>query len=326
MRPQSPRPLSSSVLAWLRCFEAAARCGSFTKAAQELHISAGAISQQVKKLEERFDRALFLRTQEGLTLTAAGDQLYSSTRDAMRGLESAVHRLETINVGEPVNVSCSPSFAMFWLTLRLGSFYRAYPHMALRIVGESDRVDQARMTNENIAVAIRFDAQERDDSGSISLFEEWLVPVATPSFMQAHPELRTPQDLHGTHLLHAADPWESIEATEEWTVWLAAVGADLPAASLRQGTQFNHAQLSIQAALGGQGIAMGRLALVLRYLQQGRLIVPFPRRVGLNTAYRLTGHASHADTATVFEWLLGEAEIFRNQRDTLFKDAGIEVA
>ncbi|WP_232464697.1 LysR family transcriptional regulator [Bordetella genomosp. 8] len=326
MNPGGAPPLSPSELAWLRCFDAAARCGSFTRAANELHVSQGAVSQQVKKLEDRLGHVLLLRTQTGLTLTPEGEQLFAATRESFRGLETAVHRLHGARMGEPVNFSCSPSFAMFWLTLRLGSFYRAYPHLALRIVGESDRVDPSRMAQDNIAAAVRFGPPDSQDAKAVILFDEWLVPVATPAFMQAHPDLQGAGDLGGAHLLHAADPWEGTEPTEEWASWLTAVGVDLPPGALRQGTQFNHSLLAMQAALGGQGVAMGRLALVLGYLLQGRLVVPFPYRVRLPGAYRFIGSPTHPDTATILEWLRGEAGLFTQQRDALFDSAGIAAA
>jgi DNA-binding transcriptional LysR family regulator len=237
-----------------------------------------------------------------------------------------VQRAFAARLGEPANVSCSPSFAMFWLTLRLGSFYRAYPHIGLRIVGESDRVDPARMALDGIAAAVRFGPAGGQDAAAVELFDEWLVPVATPAFMQEHPELRTASDLKGSHLLHAADPWEGTEPTEEWLRWLEAAGVELPLPALRQGTQFNHSLLAMQAALGGQGVAMGRLALVLGYLLQGRLVVPFRLRVRLQGAYWFIGSPVHPETATILQWLVGEASRFRQQRDVFFQSAEVLIA
>ena len=318
--------LSPSVLAWLRCFDAAARCGSFTKAAQELHVSQGAVSQQVKKLEDRLSHALLLRTPAGLTLTPEGEQLFTATRESFRSLEAAVQRLHAARMGEPVNVNCSPSFAMLWLTLRLGSLYRAHPHLALRIVGESDRVDPPRMARDGIAAAVRLGPAGSEDAAAVDLLDEWLVPVAAPTFMQAHPKLRKARDLMGTHLLHAADPWEGGVPTEEWVQWLTAAGVTLPASALRQGTQFNLSLLAVQAALGGQGIAMGRLALVLGYLLQGRLVVPFRQRVLSRASYRFIGSPSHPEMPTILNWLVDEASRFRQQRDAFFESAEISVA
>lgn len=310
--------LSPSVLAWLRCFDAAARCGSFTKAAQLLHVSQGAVSQQVKKLEDRVGHALLLRTPEGLRQTREGERLSAATRDAFSALEKAMHRLDAARVQEPLNLSCSPSFAMFWLTLRLGGFYREHPHLALRVVGESDRIDSARMSRENIAAAVRFDRISSSDPTGVDLFDEWLVPVATPAFMQAHPNLQHPSGLQGTHMVHAADPFEGTEPTEEWAHWLDAAQVELPQAALRQGTQFTHSFLAIQAALGSQGIAMGRAALVLGYLLQGRLIVPFPMRVQLEASYRFIGNASYPEMPTVLAWFQEEAVQYMHQRDAQF--------
>lgn len=109
--------LSPSLLAWLRCFDAAARCGSFTKAALELHVSQGAVSQQVKKLEDWLGHALLLRETTGLALTPEGERLLPVTREAFGGLEAAVRRLRSPRAGDPSDMSCSPSFAMMRLVL-----------------------------------------------------------------------------------------------------------------------------------------------------------------------------------------------------------------
>lgn len=318
--------LSPSLLAWLRCFDAAARCSSFTKAAEELHVSQGAVSQQVKKLEERLKLVLFLRTPSGLMLTPAGDQLFAATRDTFRGLELALSRMHASQTGEPVNISCSPSLAMLWLTLRLGSLYRAHPYLALRVVGESDRIDPARMAREGVAVAVRFGAIADQDPNAVDLLDEWLVPVAAPSFMRAHPELRAAGDLRGAQLLHAADPFERSVLTEEWTQWLGAAKVEFSDAELRQGAQFNLSLLAVQAALGGQGVAMGRLALVQGYLLQGRLVAPFRQRVRSLASYRFVGSLSHPETPTILNWLLDETRQFKETRDAYFEKEGISIA
>lgn len=318
--------LSPSLLAWLRCFDAAARCGNFTKASRELCVTQGAVSQQVKKLEDRLGHALLLRTPAGLTLTQEGEQLFAATRESFKDLEVAVRRLHAYRLGEPANVNCSPSFAILWLTLRLGSLYRAHPHMVLRIVGESDRVDHARMAREGTAAVVRFEPKGSGDLKAVDLLDEWLVPVAAPAFMQANPKLRSAGALLGKHLLHASDPWEGDVPTEEWMQWLTATGVDMPVSALRQGTQFNLSLLSVQAALGGQGIAMGRLALVLGYLLQGRLVIPFRQRVLSKASYRFIGNQSHPEMPTILDWLVDEATRFRQQRDAFFKSADITIA
>lgn len=322
----APSFLSPSLLAWLRCFDAAARCGSFTRAAEELHVSQGAVSQQVKKLEERLNVVLFLRTPSGLTLTPAGEQLVSATRDSFRGLELALSRLHATHTGEPANISCSPSLAMLWLTLRLGSLYRAHPYLALRVVGESDSFDLTRMAREGVAAAIRFGLNGYEDANAVDLLDEWLVPVASPAFMQAHPELRAARDLRGAHLLHAADPFEVRALTDEWMQWLRAAKVDMSAAQLRQGTQFNLSLLAVQAALGGQGVAMGRLALVQGYLLQGRLVAPFRQRVRAQASYYFVGSPSHPEMPTIRNWLMDETRQFKERREAYFDQEKIAIA
>lgn len=290
-------------------------------------MSQGAVSQQVKKLEDRLGHVLLKRTPTGLQLTPAGEQLFVAAKDSFRGLEVAVSRLYAARTGEPVNVSCSPSFAMLWLTLRLGNLYRTHPGLALRLVGESDRIEQARMARDGVAAAVRFGPAEVQDEAdaatAVELLDEWLLPVAAPAFMDAHPELRQAADLKGAHLLHSADPFEGGVLTEEWARWLKAAGIGISDNELRQGTQFNLSLLAVQAALGGQGIAMGRLALVQHYLLQGRLVAPFHQRLQSRSSYRFIGNASHPEAPTILSWLVDETSQFRNKRDTYFESEGI---
>jgi DNA-binding transcriptional LysR family regulator len=325
MRHRGPPTLSPSLLAWLRCFDAAARCGSFTRAAALLHVSQGAVSQQVKKLEEWVGRPLLLRTAEGLVLTPEGERLQPVTRQALGSLEVAVHQLRAGGAEAPLNLSCSPSFAMLWLTLRLGDFHRTHPELALRVVGEFGRIDRERMARDGIAGAVRFEPPQAGAEG-VPLFDEWLVPVATPAFVAAHPEVQDAHALEPRHLLHAADPSEEGQPTDEWARWLAHAGTAMPAAQLRQGTQFNLSQLAVQAALGGQGIAMGLVALVLGYLLQGRLVAPLRLRVPAGSAYRFLVSPSHPQAAVVRAWLLEQAGRFGQQRAALFEQAALQAA
>lgn len=325
MNTDGVEALSASMLAWLRCFDAAARCGSFTKAADELHVSLGAVSQQVKKLEARLNHVLLVRQPSGLTLTPEGQQLYAATQASFKSLGAAVRQMRTARLGEAVNVSCSPSFAMMWLTLRLGNLYRMHPQSALNIVTESAEVDTASIARDGLVAAIRLARPGDEGPDTINLLDEWLVPVATPEFLEARPALRDISNLNGTHLIHGADPWEGGLPTDGWERWLTAAGIDLPAGALRQGTQFNLSLLSVQAALAGQGIAMGRIALVHRYVMQGKLVVPFRRRLLSRPCYRFYGNSSHSRLPDIRQWLLDEAADYRAERDAYFDDAGIEV-
>src|SRR5690606_15217864 len=133
----------------------------------------------------------------------------------------------------------------------------------------------------------------------------------------------SPRDLMGAHLLHAADPWEAGLLTDGWIRWLTAVGVHLQHSELRQGTQFNLSLLGVQAALDGQGIAMGRLALVQHYLLQGRLVVPFRFRGRARATYFFICNSSHPAMPTILDWLVEEASRFRQMRDAFFDSAEI---
>lgn len=316
--------LSPSMLAWLRCFDAATRCASFAKAAQELHVSQGAVGQQVKRLEDKLNQVLLLRKPGGLTLTPEGEQLYAATNASFRNMGMTVQQLRTARQGVAVNLSCSPSFTVMWLTMRLGRLYQLHPQLALNIVTESAEVDAANLARDDLAAAIRL-ARPGVAAGTCNLVDEWLVPVATPDFLSSHADLRTPADLKGSHLIHGADPWESGSPTDGWGRWLTAYGIAFPAAALQQGTQFNLSLLGVHAALDGQGIAMGRMALVHHYLVQGKLVVPFRNRLLSRPCYRFYGNPGHPHMPTIRQWLEDEAAAYRTQRDAFFDREGISV-
>ena len=306
--------LTPSLLAWLRCFEATARCRSFTKAASELCITQGAVSQQVKLLEEWLERPLFLRTPRALIATPEGQWLSVVLRASFQAIETTLGQLRTVPDDRPITLSCAPSFAMGWLTPRLGDLFRAHPQVGLRVVGEFHALDRERMESDDVAAAVRFDLGDYHDLQATVFLDEWLLPVATPAFMAAHPELRSAADLQAPLLLHDTSPWAGAGPFEEWEHWLAANGAEV--ADLAQGHHFNLSQMAVGAALAGQGIAMGRAALVFDELSSGRLVMPFGRPVRSRASYFfVTRMAPLPRTALVHDWIAAEAARFRTERD-----------
>ena len=306
--------LTPSLLAWLRCFEATARCRSFTKAASELCITQGAGSQQVKLLEEWLEQPLFLRTPRALIATPEGQWLSVVLRESFQAIETTLGQLRTVPDDRPITLSCAPSFAMGWLTPRLGDLFRAHPQVGLRVIGEFHALDRERMESDDVAAAVRFDLGDYHDLQATLFLDEWLLPVATPAFMAAHPELRSAADLQAPLLLHDTSPWAGAGPFEEWEHWLAANGAEV--ADLAQGHHFNLSQMAVGAALAGQGIAMGRAALVLDELSSGRLVMPFGQPVRSRASYYFVGRmALSPRTALVRDWIAAEAARFRIQRD-----------
>lgn len=313
--------LSSSLLAWLRCFEAAARHHSFTRAAGELCVTQGAVSQQVKHLEQWLGCPLFVRTPRALVPTPEGERLRVVLRDAFAPIEDVLGQLRRRGEAGPLSLSCSPSFAMRWLTPRLGGFFRDHPDIGLRVQGEFQTLDRGRMLREGIDAAVRFDPGAYRDVRARRFLDEWLLPVASPAFVAAHPELRAPADLRGELLLHDASPWDGAGEFDEWGAWLEQAGVTV--ASLEQGQRFNLSQLAIGAALAGQGIAMGRTALVLEDLQAGRLVDLFGLHVASEAAYYFVcAQAQSPQAAAIEAWLLAEGAAFLAERDRWRKGGG----
>lgn len=310
--------LSASLLGWLRCFEAASRHCSFTQAAGELCITQGAVSQQVKQLEQWLGKALFLRTPRALMLTPDGERLRFVLRESFQAMESTLTQMRQRDTAGPISLSCSPSFAMSWLTPRMGGFFRDNPEIALRVYGEFHALDRTRMVRDGIEAAVRFDLGTYEDLHARRFLDEWLLPVASPAFVAAHPEIRAPEDLQGGMLLHDVSPWDGAGEFDEWRWWLDQAGRSMP--EFGHGQRFNLSQLAVSAALTGQGVAMGRTALVLEDIAAGRLVDLFGVAVRSKAAYHfVSAHARSRQVAIVEEWLVAEGASFEVARARLLK-------
>jgi len=306
--------LNSSVMSWLRCFEAAARAGSFTQAAAELCLTQGAISQQVRELEERLGVALFRRLPRQVVLTQEGEHLRIAVSSALDQLELALSQVQDRGAEGPVALSCYSSFALLWLMPRIGAFYREHPQIDLQVSAEFHVLEMATVLREGIDAAIRYDLGEYKDLDCTLLLDEYLLPVASPEFVSTHPQLGRPEDLDGSMLLHDASAWPGASADAEWRHWLQETGID--SVALAQGRRFNMAQLAVEAALAGQGVAMGRLALILEHLQEGRLVPLFPEAVRSPASYMMI-HVTQPQRRVhvLARWLAQQCEEFRLRRN-----------
>lgn len=320
------KPLSSSVLTWLRCFDSAARHESFTRAAAELSVTQGSVSQQVKKLEEYLGIELFIRGGRQLSLTAAGAELAEITAHSFHTMALTVNRFKNENQGLNImKLSCSPSFALMWLTPRLSSFLRANPQLSIRVQGEFHHLDRFRMENEDVQGGIRFDPGGYKDTLAISFMDEWLVPVCSPEFLQAHPELVGTTEIPTQYLLHDSQPWEMAPLNIEWSTWLKGVGFKDEFAE-STGTHFNLSQLALTAAFTNQGIAMGRIALVLDDLISGRLVTPYKQVVRSLASYHfLSANIQNKNSALLESWLLEESARFKAYRELAVQKLGLSL-
>jgi len=287
----------------LLAFEAAARQLSFTKAAAELSLTQSAISRQIQALEESLGARLFERRTRALLLTEAGQRFFQLTQGVLGDLDAATQRLRGAAAARTVTVTTTPGFASLWLIPRLNAYLQANPGVDVRI---SASYETTNLEREGIDLAIRY-APDEEMAGQSALFEEAVIPVCSPA-LAADPArpLRVPADLHAHVLLHSDDAKYS---WMEWNLWLHAHGLRelKPAGAL----QFNQYDQLVQAAVNGQGVALGRLPLLRGMLREKKLVTPFRKSVVSSRGYfvvRSARAAGNADVKAFESWLLEEAK------------------
>jgi LysR family glycine cleavage system transcriptional activator len=298
------RPLLPS-LDFFKGFEAAARHLSFTKAAEELFVTQSAVSRQIQALESRLGVRLFLRRNRGLALTEAGEQMWRAVDSVLRILHQAVEQVSPGATPKVVTVTSSMAFSSLWLIPRLSGFRRLHADVDVRISVNNQVLDLDR---ERIDLAIRYCPARAAPAGSARLFGEEILPVCSPVLLKDRSRpLKTPQDLRHHVLLHYDEPNRPAPWLT-WNVWLETAGVpDLkPADSLR----FDHYDQTIGAALGGQGIALGRRPLVKKLLANRSLVAPFALGSVTDRAYfivRTPATSARAEVTHFVEWLAAEA-------------------
>lgn len=303
--------LAPSVLTWLRCFEAAARHDSFTRAGEELNLSQGAVSQQIRQLEQWSGCVLFHRLPRRLQLTSQGIRLKNEVEPALRRIEQAVGAMRTTSA--PIHVNCSPSFALRWLMPRLGGFMRRHPEIDVRLTAEFHSLDRATFARSGMHVAIRYDPLQHTDLEARELMDDYLLPVASPAFSQDHPCLETANDFQGVTLLHDAQSWPDASEHSEWQAWLRVLKDD--SIDPRRGLHFNLADLAIAAALAGNGVAIAGMALVMDDLEKGRLVPLSRKSVRSPARYVLLAMDKADRRVNAFsDWLREECESFESSR------------
>ncbi len=282
----------------LRAFEAAARHQSFTKGAAELNVTQGAVSHQVKALEERLGFKLFLRRRQGLTLTEAGRACQLFVRDAFERLTAGFDALYEKDDAGILTVSVSPNFASKWLVARIGKFSEAFPDIDLRISATLQHIDFSR---EDVDLAVRHGEGRWPDLHAVALTAETLFPMCSPSLMEGPHSLSRPENLERHTLIH-------LDNREDWLKWLTAAGVHGP--DLSKGAVFNQASLALDAAAAGQGVVLGRSALAASDLLAGRLVRPFGPSLPVSYAYYIVCPKPTAERPKIRafrDWLVAEA-------------------
>lgn len=281
----------------LKAFEAAARSESFTRAAEELNVTQGAVSQQVKALEDTLGLKLFDRERQRLTLTEAGRNYLFAIRDALDQIAVATQRLLQRQESGVLTISTSPDFAAKWLVNRLSRLAEKHPDMDLRVSATTHYADFAR---DDVDIAIRHGDGNWPGLDVRRLYSERLFPVCSPKLIAGR-----------NHITKAADllkfPLLRLEDAKNWTRLFEAAGVK---ASVGPGPVLNRASMLIDAAIDGQGIALARTALAAWDLINGRLVRPVDVSLRMANTYWIVCPKSASTVpkiATFRSWVFSEA-------------------
>ena len=299
--PRRLPPLNS-----LRAFEVVARHGTFRAAAEELHVTAAAVIQQVKMLEDHLGCKLLRRHSRGYSLTPDGAAGIEHLRSAFDQLSAAV---DAMSAGghRVVTVSAVPSLCAEWLVPRLHRFAEQHPDIDVLLHPSVELVD---LGHSRVDIGIRYGSGNYPGLVAERLFNDEIFPVYSPRLLKGRRPLKQPGDLKGLPLIHT-------EWTPEtghwpgWSDWLRAAGVTT-GVNVGKGARFSDGALVIQAALSGQGVALGSKALALEHLAAGRLVRPFQLSLVTDFAYYIVCAKSRAEDPDLLafrRWVLSEAQL-----------------
>jgi LysR family glycine cleavage system transcriptional activator len=292
-------------LSALRAFEAAARLMSFSKAADELHVTPAAVSHQIHALEQDLGVKLFHRMNRSIELTASARVLLPGLTEAFAGIQSSVRRLRAHNDTGTLTVTASPSFAAKWLVLRLHRFQEQCPEIDVRISATDDVVD---LTKGDFDIAIRYGAGHYPGLEIELLLKNEVFPACSPQLLANGPPLRTPDDLPLHNLIHDQTV-ERDPLVPTWPMWLKAAGVkNVPAAT---GLSFNNMHLALDAAIAGHGVVLAQSTIAAADLAVGRLVRLFSLALPDQFAYYIVtapGALERPKIRAFRDWLRCEAD------------------
>ena len=296
----------------LRAFEAAARQLSFTRAAEELHVTPAALSHQIKGLEEFLGVKLFVRKTRSIELTDAGRTLYPGLHAGFGQLRQAVAGLDRIRNDNVLVISAPPGFTAKWLTPRLYRFLAANPDIDARI---SSTPAMVNFEADDVDVAIRniLQSEKPPETTCDKLVDICLLPVVSPRYLEAHGTLTDPQDLANATLIFD-ESLPHIYGLPSWSDWLHEAGAD--SVNLSRGLRFNSADHALEAAVEGAGVLLAHYTLAHDDLRTGRLIAPFPLKLKTRRGFHFVcplGSETRPKIAAFRAWLHEEMDMMREQ-------------
>lgn len=283
----------------LRAFDAAARHMSFAQAAAELNVTPAALSFQIKSLEEHLGAPLFRRLNRAVELTDAGNALSQGAAEGFQTLATAWRAAQRTQDTQTLTVTAGPAFTAKWLAPRLYQFAQAHPEVELRFAASLQITD---LTRDNVDVAIRFGKAATPDLYALPLAEEWIMPVMTPALAAQYP---TVESLQSAPIIFD-DSIDFLEPPLGWPQWFAAMGKPF---SPSHGPRFSQADHALDAAMAGVGVVLGRRALVVKDLAEGRLIAPFPTALATGAGFSFLcnkGMETRPQIAVFRDWILEE--------------------
>ena len=279
----------------LRALEAAARHRSYSRAAQELSVTHGAVSQQIRRLEAELGARLFERRGNAMIPTPAAERLAGRIGQGLDVLQNAVAEFSAAAERDPLVISLDPQFANRWLPPRLGRLLADPAGANVEIRVEERRAD---FTTDGVDIAVRYGAGRWDGVEVKSLFSETLFPVCSPRFATDHP-MRAAADLLAVPLIH--------HGHRPWTLWFDAFGLPAPA---QQGLLFDDSVMLLEAAAEGLGVALARSGLMETFFQSGRLVRPLEGGVASELGFFVVWRGDSRKLARIQalrDWLVAEA-------------------
>ena len=289
-------PVRSLPLAALRAFEAAARHVSYSRAAEELNLTHGAISFQMRVLKEELGVDLFKRSGRRMVLTPEGQRLFGYVRDGFTRLEQGMDDVRASRRSQMLTVSVHPGLASYWVIPRLGDFQRRHPEIDVSLLPNITLVDFSR---DDVDMALRYGPGHWPGVDAVKLMDEEIFPVCSPRFNGGGLP-KAPRDLAKVPLLR--------DARQPWSDWFKSIELDL--AEPERGPLYTEPSLVLQAAIAGQGVALARGALARPAIEAGHLVRLFPRGARARFSYYIVYPPAAASIPRVVafrDWLLDQA-------------------
>ncbi len=291
-------------LSALSGFEAAARLGSFSKAADELNMTQSAISHQIKSLEDFFGQQLFTRVGRSVELSDAGRDFQETAKKSLEMLARGTRRLESYRKQGQIVLATPPSLAKSWLLPRFGQLVANHPDLQPWLY-TSDELDE--LDYEELDIAIWRGDGKWPGMRTEKLFDDWISPVCSPELFSRHEIQFRNFDISSVRLLHD-------ERNEDWFDWCQAM--DVERSDTSDGFNFSDSGLLLESAVLGHGLALGSLILAKPHLEAGRLVQPFSESVRTEHAYYLACVESQFQRPTIrrmWDWLIEQGHLTNNQ-------------